>query len=480
MQFPELSRPGYLSPKEVLAGLKIDRLEKELTPGDLAAKTVNEVVEIIRAKMKSLFGAATEFNFNVKKNFDGTYARTYLVDGRANRIVNSKTRNAHGMSVTQNITNMRYTRSHILVSMDIEHVDVKGRTSYTTRRMDYLDGAKAMVEKTQKVKELWEDTVTSQGETKTMHRSDIRYDAKDNMTHYIEKSVDENDRETEKKWWGATYDDNKNLLKYQELTTENGLDTHVTWEATGYEKNPHWSGLDAGEADFWGRQEYQLTGYVKTTVGPNGLEQRDVTTNMTYNGFANLLHYERVLTTEDGKGTRVVWDGDYDRYDRATAYRQVTTDWFGQTRTVEFLEGEYTVDDDLIAYREKTSEGGETTEKRFQNGLYDTKHNLMDYFQTETDSRGRVTAKHWTASGAGLGYKKGDLVGYEESSHIGGLKVRKKVTDITYDALRQQNGGLETKRVTGVETDGDFTDVTVVTDTRGERRSGGTKRPPVG
>jgi hypothetical protein len=473
MQFPELNRPGYRTPKEVLAGAKIDQLEKELTPGDLAVQTVNDVVEVIRTKMKSLFGAATEFNFNVKKNFDGTYARTYLVDGRANRIVNSKTRNPHGMAITQNITNMRYSSSHILVSMDIEHTDVKGRTSYTTRRMDYLDGAKAMVEKTQKVKEMWEDTVTSQGETKTLHRWDMRYDAKDNMTHYIERSEDENDRVTEKKWWGAAYDDNKNLLKYQEVTTETidkatdkKFDTYVTWEATGYEKNPHWSGFDSGEADFWGRQEYQLTGYVKTTVGPNGLEQKDVTTNMTYNGFANLLHYERTLTTEDGRATNVVWDGDYDQYDRAAAYRQVTTDWFGQTRTVEFSDGEYTVDDDLIAYREKTTQGGETIEKRFQDAIYDTKHNLMDYFQTETDSRGRVTAKHWTASGAGLGYKAGDLVGYEESISLGALRVRKKVTDITYDSLHQQNGGLETKRVTGVETDGEFTDVTVVTDTR--------------
>ncbi|MBL8023868.1 MAG: hypothetical protein JNK54_06260, partial [Elusimicrobia bacterium] len=466
MQFPELSRPGYLTTKEILAGLQIDALEKQLTPGDLAMQTVKEVVETIKMKMKALFGAATEFNYSVRQNFDGTFSRTYLVDGRATRIYNSKTRNPHGMAVTQNITNMRYSRSHILVSMDIEHVDVKGRTSYTTRRMDYHDGAKAMVQDSQLVKEMWEDTITSQNEKKSLHRFDIAYDAHNNIKQYQEKSIDENGRSTDRKWWGGTYDESKNLLAYEELTTEKGLDTHVKWVSTGYEKNSLWKSRTPGETDSWGRSEYQLTGYVKETVGPDGLEQKDVTSNMTYNAYANLLHYERTVTNGDGQGTEIVWDGDYDQYDRAAAYRQITTDSFGHTRTVEFSEGEYTVDDDLIGYREKTIENGESKEKHFQNGLYDTKHNLMDYFQTDTDSRGRVSAKHWTASGAGLGYKDGELVGFMELTTQGLLKIKSTTTGITYDALNRQNGGRETKRVTGVETDGVYTDVTVVTDTR--------------
>jgi hypothetical protein len=465
MQFPELSRPGYLSPKEILAGIQIDALEKELTPGDLAMKTVNEVVENMKVKMKAVFGSATEFNFSVKKNFDGSYSRTYLVDGRASRVLNSKTRNPHGMAVTQNITNMRYNRSHILVSMDIAHKDVKGQTSYTTRRMSYHDGAKAMVQETQQVKEMWEDTITSQNEKKSLHRFEMNYDAKNNLTQYQERSVDENGRATDRKWWGGTYDDSKNLLNYEELTTEKGLDTHVKWVASGYEKNAHWNGRKAGESDQWGRSEYELTGYVKVTVGPDGLEQKDVTSNMAYNAFSNLMHYERMVTSWDGQATRIVWDGDYDQYDRAAAYRQITTDSFGHSRTLEFTEGEYTVDDDLIGYREKTTENGETIEKHFQNALYDTKHNLMDYFQTDTDSRGRVSAKHWTASGAGLGYKEGDLVGYMEVLSLGPLRVKTKMTGITYDALNRQNGGRETKRVTGIETDGVYTDVTVVTET---------------
>ncbi|MBK9430684.1 MAG: hypothetical protein IPN65_09455 [Elusimicrobia bacterium] len=142
----------------------MDGLEGALTPGDLAAATVKEVMEAIKVKMKSLFGAMVEFKMDVKKNYDGTYQRTYLIDGRASRIYNSKTRNPHGQLVTQNITNMRYNRSHVLISMDIEHKDVKGLTSYTHRKMDYHDGAKAMVPKTQLVKKLDEWTVTPQGE----------------------------------------------------------------------------------------------------------------------------------------------------------------------------------------------------------------------------------------------------------------------------------------------------------------------------
>lgn len=72
LQIPEIDRAGYLSPKEVLAGLQIDALEKELTPGDLAMKTVKEVVENIKMKMKAVFSSATEFNYSVRKNFDGT------------------------------------------------------------------------------------------------------------------------------------------------------------------------------------------------------------------------------------------------------------------------------------------------------------------------------------------------------------------------------------------------------------------------
>ncbi|MBL0057645.1 MAG: hypothetical protein IPP35_00615 [Elusimicrobia bacterium] len=461
-----LNKAGYLSPQEILKGAQIDALEKELTPGDLAMKTVAEVVENIKLKMKAIFGSATEFNFSVRKNFDGTFSRTYLIDGRANRILNSKTRNEHGMAVTQNITNMRYNKSHILVSMDIEHEDVKGRVSHTTRRMSYHDGAKANVQETQKVVEMWEATTTAQNEQTTLHRWDMQYDEADNLTRFQETAVDENEKVTDRKWWGGTYDESKNLLKYEELTTEKGLDTYVTWQAAGYEKNELWTGRKVGETDSWGRSAYHLTGYVKNTVGPDGLEQKDVTGDMRYNEYSNLIHYDRVLTDWQGMDTRVLWDGDYDRYDRAAAYRQVTTDAFGHSRTVDFTEGEYTVDDDLISYREKTTENGETKTRYFQDGLYDTKHNLMDYFQTDTDSRGRVSGKHWTASGAGLGYVKGELVGYMEMLTMGPLKVKNTVTGITYDALDRQNGGLETKRVVGKETDGAMTDVTVVTDTR--------------
>jgi hypothetical protein len=93
-----------------------------------------------------------------------------------------------------------------------------------------------------------------------------------------------------------------------------------------------WSGRESGETDKWGRSEYNLTGYVKETVGPDGLEQKDVTTHMTYNAFANLMHYNREITSWDGNATRIVWDGDYDQYDRATAYRQITTDSFGHSQ----------------------------------------------------------------------------------------------------------------------------------------------------
>jgi hypothetical protein len=466
LQLPEFTRAGYLSPKEILEGSKIDALEKQLTPGDLAMETVKEVVETIRAKMKAVFASGTEFLFSVRKNFDGTYSRTYLIDGRANRILNSKKPTPHGLSTTQNIANMRYSRSHILVSMDIEHTDVKGRVSHTTRTMDYHDGAKAMVQKTQNVKEMWERTITAQGETKTLHRWDMNYDAKRNLASYQELSVDENDKKTERWWWGGTYDNNNNLIKYEELTREKELDTHVVWVATGYEKNRNWKGRRTGDSDYWGRPEYHLSGYEKTTVGPDGLEQKDVTTSMNYNVYSNLIHYERLLTTWDGKPTHVEWEGDYDVYDRAVSYKQTTTDWFGHSRKVEFSEGSYTLDDDLISYREKTTENGEITEKHFRGGVYDKRHNLVDYFQTETDWEGRVSAKHWTAQGQDLGYDEGDLIGYMEMNTYGPLTVKKTVTGITYDALHRQTGGLEKKRVVGIETDGNYTNVTLVTDTR--------------
>jgi hypothetical protein len=145
--------------------LQIDALEKELTPGDLAAKTVQEVVNNIKNKMKAVFGSATEFNFSVRKNFDGSYSRTYLVDGRANRILNSKTRNPpwdgdHAKHYEHAVQPVPHPCFH----GHSARRRTKGRVSYTTRRMDYHDGAKAMVQETQKVKEMWEDTITAQGE----------------------------------------------------------------------------------------------------------------------------------------------------------------------------------------------------------------------------------------------------------------------------------------------------------------------------
>lgn len=76
--------------------------------------------------------------------------------------------------------------------MDIEHSDVKGRVSHTTRRMDYFEGAKAMLQETQNVKEMWENTVTPQDETKTLHRFAMEYDEKANLKQYQERTVDEN------------------------------------------------------------------------------------------------------------------------------------------------------------------------------------------------------------------------------------------------------------------------------------------------
>ncbi|MBL0250716.1 MAG: hypothetical protein IPQ26_08785 [Elusimicrobia bacterium] len=452
---------------ELVANQQMDGLEGALTPGDLAAATVKEVMEAIKVKMKSLFGAMVEFKMDVKKNYDGTYQRTYLIDGRASRIYNSKTRNPHGQLVTQNITNMRYNRSHVLISMDIEHKDVKGLTSYTHRKMDYHDGAKAMVPKTQLVKKLDEWTVTPQGEKTELHRWDIQYDGAGNMKKFDEFRIDENGVKTEKWWWGGEYDGDKNLLKYDELTRSRGLDTHVTWEATDYEVNERWDARkEAGETDSWGRSSHHLTGYKKTTTGPDGKVELDVFTNLGYDEFENMIHYDREATDFQGKVMNVVWDGEYDKFDRAAAYKQTTTDAFGHTQVLEFSGGEYNVYDDLLAYTEKTTENGETKSRVFTNGVFDTKHNMMSYREEATDSKGRTSIKEWNAVGAGKGYVLGELQGYDEVVNYGALVVTSEVRNIHYDALRRQDGNATTKRIKGVETDGGAVDIVLVEDTR--------------
>ncbi|MBK9922618.1 MAG: hypothetical protein IPP09_05510 [Elusimicrobia bacterium] len=60
---------------------------------------------------------------------------------------------------------------------------------------------------------------------------------------------------------------------------------------------------------------------------------------------------------------------EYDKFDRAAAYKQTTTDAFGHTQVLEFSGGEYNVYDDLLAYTEKTTENGETKSRVFTNGV---------------------------------------------------------------------------------------------------------------
>ncbi|MBL0250511.1 MAG: hypothetical protein IPQ26_07710 [Elusimicrobia bacterium] len=266
---------------------------------------------------------------------------------------------------------------------------------------------------------------------------------------------------------GGEYDGDKNLLKYDELTRSRGLDTHVTWEATDYEVNERWDARkEAGETDSWGRSSHHLTGYKKTTTGPDGKVELDVFTNLGYDEFENMIHYDREATDFQGKVMNVVWDGEYDKFDRAAAYKQTTTDAFGHTQVLEFSGGEYNVYDDLLAYTEKTTENGETKSRVFTNGVFDTKHNMMSYREEATDSKGRTSIKEWNAVGAGKGYVLGELQGYDEVVNYGALVVTSEVRNIHYDALRRQDGNATTKRIKGVETDGGAVDIVLVEDTR--------------
>lgn len=215
-----------------------------------------------------------------------------------------------------------------------------------------------------------------------------------------------------------------------------------------------------------GRSSHHLTGYKKTTTGPDGKVELDVFTNLGYDEFENMIHYDREATDFQGKVMNVVWDGEYDKFDRAAAYKQTTTDAFGHTQVLEFSGGEYNVYDDLLAYTEKTTENGETKSRVFTNGVFDTKHNMMSYREEATDSKGRTSIKEWNAVGAGKGYVLGELQGYDEVVNYGALVVTSEVRNIHYDALRRQDGNATTKRIKGVETDGGAVDIVLVEDTR--------------
>ncbi|MGQ0645477.1 MAG: hypothetical protein ACT4O3_08295, partial [Elusimicrobiota bacterium] len=471
LQLPTVRRPGQDNVSQSLGEIK--SIDQGFLPGEAVSAEIQAEIEAVRRQMKSLAAAGAEFKYMPKKNFDGTLQITYFIDGQASRIMNQRSRNAHGHLLIRNVTEMKYDLSDLLVSTTEESWDAKGQRTVSRREFEYHAGAKFHDSSSQKVETLRETVTTPTGAEKTTVREDMKYDDQGNLSQFVEKAVDENGRLTERWWWGASYDGDKNLTSYKEISRTNGMDTYVAWRADGYEQNSHWTGPPAGSEDEnandeFGRSRWLLTGYSRDIRNGDGTTQKDRWTGLSYDEFGNLASYTRLATDFQGLDAVTRWSGSYDEFDRVIGYEQTVTDAFGHRQDVRLSGVEYSLTDDMLAYVETTTENGQTRTREVSNAAYDAKRNLIRSREVVTDSGGRRTVKDFSVPNEeGMGYNaQGRLEGYREVVYLEGLTIERNITGVTYDVAGRRSGGVEVTRTRGRLPDGTATDVVLRVETR--------------
>ncbi|HOW28539.1 MAG TPA: hypothetical protein PK876_08590, partial [Elusimicrobiota bacterium] len=421
-QLPTMQEaPGKVSPEGALGQIKA--VDQGPTPGSEAADEIQRIIEQVGGKMKKLLSEGGEFKYKIFVNKDGSIGTTYFKNGNTSRIENRVNIDAHGNYLREDVDSMEYNQSGLLEKTVTRKKDSQGRETTLERTFVYQEGAKFYDQDSQLVEEMGEKTTTTTGATKEMHRKNMKYDANHNLTDFYEKSSDENGKKTERWWWGATYDENKNLMSYKEVSRSNDLDTYVEWTGGTYVENPHRDKIKKKDNEDDGHSDYLLTGYNKLTRTSDGLEQRETWRNMGYDEFDNMISYEKSVTDYQDKVTKISWSATYDKHDRMTSYKQTTADTFGNIQVVELSNVEYNKHDDMVSYRETTTEAGQTRQKIFTAGTYDKRHNLTSYYEKIVDSQGLAQMKEWSAlDEEGMGYNsRGELIGYHEVVMADGL-----------------------------------------------------------